>query len=197
MGFLPLRFPGHRHDEVLDLLPEARLKVTSCARRGMASALARERHRIASKVTSLHQPREHGVQDDNRLALTGRREPPVERPPARVAARMFATAPGYPRGGGLRVGEELLVAKAVFMGQRGKGPFHRDDGPKQQSLDFLAIGLEGGFRIGEARQPGANGIQIVIRRDLRTARRGSVRSSSAVETCRDSERFERCRQERR
>ena len=52
---------------------------------------------MAGEMASLHQQREHHVQDHHRLALAGRGERPVKRVPGGIGAQVLAAAPRAPR----------------------------------------------------------------------------------------------------
>ena len=172
------------------------LEIAGDARRRVPGALSRERERVAGQIARLHQPRKQRIQDHDRLALTGGRQRAVERAPARIAARMLAASACDPRGGWLRVGEKLLIAQAVLMRERGERFAEHHDRPEQEPLGFLAVVVEGGFRVDKARQPRPDRIEIVVRGDLCATRDGAIRTRAAVQLGRNDERLQRRRMKR-
>lgn len=62
-------------------------------RGGPARPLAGQEEGIAGEIASLHQPREHHVQDHRRLALAGRGERAVQRAPVRECLRPVPVTP--------------------------------------------------------------------------------------------------------
>ncbi|SAL07885.1 hypothetical protein AWB81_08379 [Caballeronia arationis] len=179
-----------RSDGVLDFLPEGRLEIAGDARSRVFRALSRERKRVAGQIPRLHQPRKQCVENDDRLALTRGRQGAIERPPPCIVARVLATTAGDPGRGGLRIGQELLVAQTIFVGERRERLVERHKRPEQQALGFLAITLEGGLGVVKAREPRANRIEIMVGRDLRTTVRRAIRPDTTVERRRNHEGFE-------
>jgi hypothetical protein len=104
---------------------------------------------------------------------------------------MFPTASGDPEGLRLWIGEEVLVGQQVFVGERGERFAQLDDRPEQQPFGFLAIVLEGGFRVGESGEPGAERFEVVRCRNQRLATGGPVSAVSHVERGRDDQRVKR------
>jgi hypothetical protein len=105
-------------------------------------------------------------------------------------ARVLATTPGDPGRGGLRIGQELLVAQTIFVGERRERFAERHERPKQQPFSLFAITLEGGLGVVEAREPRANRIEIIGGSDLCPTVCRAIRSDTAVERRGNHEGFE-------
>jgi hypothetical protein len=104
---------------------------------------------------------------------------------------MFPAAPGDPDGWRVWIGKEVLVDQQVFVGERGERFAQLDDRPEQQPFGFLAIVLEGRFRIGESGEPCSKRFEVVRCRNLRLATGGPVGAVSPVERGREDQRVKR------
>ncbi|EEF21871.1 conserved hypothetical protein [Ricinus communis] len=98
---------------------------------------------------------------------------------------------GDPRGGGLRIGEEALVAQAVLVRERGERFAQVHQRPQQQPFGLFPVAVEGRVLVGETSEPCADRIQIVRGGDLRHTASGAVGARAAVERGRNHEPFER------
>ncbi|BCG04977.1 hypothetical protein PPGU19_095450 (plasmid) [Paraburkholderia sp. PGU19] len=98
---------------------------------------------------------------------------------------------GNPGGGGLRIGEEALVAQTVLVGEGRERLAQLHERPQQQPFGLLAIVVEGGLFVGEPCEPRADRLEIVRRGELRDAARGAVGPGVTVECGRDHEPFQR------
>ncbi|WP_370539077.1 hypothetical protein [Burkholderia cenocepacia] len=186
----------HRGDRILHRLPQRLPEMARDARRGPALPLPRQRERIAGQIAGLHEPREHHVQDHQRLPLAGCRQRPVKRPPARIVARMLAAAVRAPQLGRRGREQELPVHDEILVRERRQRLAARDHGPQQQAFGFLAVVLERGRRIDEAREPGAHGVEVMGRGDLRMRAARAVGARASVERGRHGQRIDRQRAQR-
>jgi hypothetical protein len=122
----------------------------------------------------LTQPREERIQNHKRLPFARGGERSRERPPGGGRAGHFAAGhdPALRR---LRVLQKPPVDEQVFVREGGERFAQFGGRPQQQAFGLLAIGVEGRLRVDEAREPRLDGIDIVLRCNLRTGVERAIR----------------------
>ncbi len=108
---------------------------------------------------------------------------------------MLASATGSPARAGLRISEEVLIGQQVLMGQRRERLAHLEHGPQQQPFGFLAVVVEGRFRIDEAGEPRADRVEIIAGGNLGDAAPRAIVALAAVQFWRDGQGFDGLRGE--
>jgi len=78
----------------------------------------------------------------------------------------------------LRVRQKPPIDEQVFVRERGERFAQFDGRPQQQAFGFLAIGVEGRLRVDKAREPRLDGIDVVLRRNLRTVAECAIRAEA-------------------